>query len=194
MPIKCLKRKCDSGRIRDNGCWAIKITVCRINEQSFAWDEFGTYDIKGLSICPLHLQSGIKFDPDNGHFQTQIEQHFEFSETYVILAQHWSMIHLTWDSIALSKTQSRIESWISPDLKFDPAVNTSLNVISRGHLFTNHNFIYIWLSIIVNTVFHHKTQNKIWKDHRLSNLRFWQTAITEQCSLDFISFKKSSLV
>jgi len=71
------------------------------------------------------------------------------------------MIHLTWDSIALSKTQSRIESWISPDLKFDPAVNTSLNVISRGHLFTNHNFIYIWLSIIVNTVFHHKTQNKI---------------------------------
>jgi len=28
----------------------IKITVCRIKEQNVGWDEFGTYDVKGLRL------------------------------------------------------------------------------------------------------------------------------------------------
>jgi len=28
----------------------IKITVCRIKEQNVGWDEFGTYDVKGLTM------------------------------------------------------------------------------------------------------------------------------------------------
>jgi len=44
-----MKRKCDSGRIRDTGRCAIKITVCRIKEQNVGWDEFGTYDVKGIN-------------------------------------------------------------------------------------------------------------------------------------------------
>jgi len=42
-----LKRKCDSGRIRDTGRCVIKITVCRTKQQNVRWDEFGTYDVKG---------------------------------------------------------------------------------------------------------------------------------------------------
>ena len=55
--IKCLKRKCKSGWIQDTGCWMIKINVCRINEQIVGWDEFDTYDIKGLNSCVLAQHS-----------------------------------------------------------------------------------------------------------------------------------------
>jgi len=38
--------------------------VCRINEQSFARDEFGTYDVKGL-IRAAHLMAYFDLSKQN---------------------------------------------------------------------------------------------------------------------------------
>jgi len=72
--MKRLKRKFDSCRIRDTSRWAIKITVCRINEQNVGWDEFGTYDVKGLKNFPHNITSFHKdiLDKSRGNCNSRL--------------------------------------------------------------------------------------------------------------------------